>query len=104
MPKNNPENPMRLEIDPNVAKGDYSNFVKIQHTAIDFRFDFARVFPDENLMFVNSRIFMSPLHAKMFCSALKDNLDKYEKSFGVIDVRPDKSIQMPVVTGSKETH
>jgi hypothetical protein len=95
MSNDNEEKIMTVEIEPGAVRGEYANYVKIQHTPIDFRFDFAKVMPDENMMFVCSRLFMSPLHAKMFLSALKDNLDKYEKQFGPIEVRGDKVIPIP---------
>lgn len=104
MPKQNDDSQqVHVHVMPEAQKGDYANFVKIQHTAIDFRFDFARVIPDENVMFVGTRLFMSPLHAKMFFNALKDNLDKYEKIFGPIELRGDK--MMPLAgSPSREKH
>ena len=66
--------------------GNYSNFVRIQHTAMDFRFDFAKAITDEHTLHIFSRIFMSPIHAKMFYKALEDNLHKYEEQFGQISL------------------
>lgn len=83
--------------------GEYSNFVKIQHSAIDFRLDFAKIVPEDNTIYVHTRLFMSPIHAKLFAKALEDNIEKYEKSFGVIQLKVEKGVP---ITGlpSKEMH
>ena len=83
--------------------GEYSNFVKIQHSAVDFRMDFAKMVPEENNLYIHTRLFMSPIHAKMFAKALLDNVEKYEKKFGTIQLKIEKGVPMTGVV-SKETH
>lgn len=87
----------------NARLGEYSNFVKIQHSAIDFRLDFAKILPEDNTIYVHTRLFMSPIHAKLFAKALEDNIEKYEKSFGVIQLKIEKGVP---ITGlpSREMH
>jgi len=94
---------VRVEIEESARRGEYCNFVRIQHTAMDFRFDFARAVPDENLLTVHTRLFMSPIHAKMFMKAIEDNILKYERQFGTIELNVSEN--MPVdTTGTKITH
>lgn len=77
---------MEAVIGADAKVGTYSNFVQIQHTPLDFRMDFAQVVPEDKKYYVNSRIFMSPQHAKLFANALMDNIQKYENQFGEIQV------------------
>jgi hypothetical protein len=93
----------RTVIAEEAIRGEYSNFVRIQHSGIDFRFDFAKVIPDESTVYVHTRMFISPIHAKMFLKALQDNVEKYESNFGKIELKMEKGI---MVTGaaSHEVH
>ncbi len=86
-----------------VKLGEYANFVKIQHSGIDFRFDFAKVLPEENAVYINTRMFMSPVHAKLFYKALEENIQKYEKNFGPINIGGTHGIPIPGVP-SREKH
>lgn len=94
---------IRTEVEESARRGEYSNFVRIQHTAMDFRLDFARAIADENLVSVHSRIFMSPIHAKMFLKAMEDNIKKYENQFGTIQIVPASAIALNP-DGSKFMH
>jgi hypothetical protein len=85
-------------------RGEYSNFVRIQHTAMDFRMDFAKAIADEQTLIVHSRIFMSPVHAKMFLRALDDNIRKYEAQFGAIELTPSAGAIPVPGTSSHSTH
>ena len=78
---------VKVEIAPGARLGEYTNFVQIQHSGIDFRFDFAKFVPEEALMHVHTRLFMSPVHAKLFFKALEDNISKYESKFGQISLK-----------------
>lgn len=86
-----------------VRLGDYTNYVRIQHSGIDFRFDFAKIISEENAVCVISRLFMSPMHAKLFYKALEENIQKYENSYGPINIGAAKGIPLPG-TPSKEKH
>ncbi len=103
MPKEKSTTELNLEMSESARLGEYSNFVKIQHSAIDFRLDFAKIVPEDNTIYVHTRLFMSPIHAKLFAKALEDNIEKYEKSFGVIQLKVEKGVP---ITGlpSKEMH
>jgi hypothetical protein len=102
-PKKQEPPEVTVVIEEHAKHGDYSNFVRIQHSAMDFRFDFAKAIVDENTLIVNSRIFMSPIHAKMFFKALDDNIRKYEEQFGAIALNLAAPINFPG-HGSTEKH
>lgn len=101
--KKNEPMEVKVEFEKSAKRGEYANFVRIQHTAMDFRFDFARAIPDENSLKVHTRMFMSPIHTKMFLKALEDNIQKYESQFGPIEFNAAETIPL-TTSGSKTTH
>jgi hypothetical protein len=62
--------------------GVYSNNMAVTHTREEFVLDFLMVAPPAGS--VTARIVLSPGHAKRVVAALKENLRKYEETFGVI--------------------
>ena len=58
----------------------------------EFVLDFIRILPWLNKSKVRSRIVISPMHAKTFLMAVKDNIEKYEKKFGAIKVIKNNKI------------
>ena len=85
----------KLELTESARLGEYSNFVKVQHSGIDFRFDFAKILPEDNVLYVHTRLFMSPVHAKLFLKALEDNIQKYEELYGTIQLKLDRNAPVP---------
>ncbi|HOO56151.1 MAG TPA: DUF3467 domain-containing protein [bacterium] len=83
--------------------GEYTNFVKIQHSGVDFRCDFAKILPEEESVYFHTRLFMSPIHAKLLMKAMQDNIEKYEAQFGTIELKMDRTVHVSA-TGSQETH
>jgi hypothetical protein len=73
---------MQIEIDPDLQP-QYSNVAMIAHTETDFIIDFAQVLPYTNGR-IKARIILSPDHIKRLLAALKENVARYEKSFGEI--------------------
>jgi hypothetical protein len=63
---------------------DYANFVLITHSAAEIILDFAQVLPRTPKGKVQSRIVMTPMHAKLLHNALGQNLSQYESKFGAI--------------------
>lgn len=64
----------------------YSNVVRISHTPAELVFDFGLILPGEKVAQIVSKVVMSPLGVKLLHSALTDNLQKYEKKFGEINI------------------
>jgi len=86
------ERKLKIEIDPSLQAGVYSNVALITHTKEEFIFDFALIQPQAPFAKVVSRVIMSPGHAKRFFSALAENLKKHENTFGEISPSEEKKI------------
>jgi len=81
--KEQPQN-LKLNINPDVARGTYSNLVIVSHGATEMILDFAQMLPGTDGAMVRERIIMNPIHAKRLLAALNDNIKKYEQQFGHI--------------------
>ena len=84
---NNPkeQNNLKLNINPEVAAGTYSNLVVVSHNPSEIVLDFAQMLPGIEGATVRQRIIMNPIHAKRTLAALSDNIRKYEQQFGTIE-------------------
>ena len=76
---------INVELSDEVAEGIYSNLAMIAHSQSEFVVDFIRLMPGVPKAKVKSRIIITPDHAKRLLAALKDNIEKYEQSFGKIE-------------------
>lgn len=77
---------LKIELTPEVAEGIYSNLAIITHSSAEVVVDFVRVLPGVPKANVKSRIVLAPEHAKRLLFALQDNIQKYEKNFGTINL------------------
>src|SRR3989337_4165713 len=93
-----PENQINIELSEEMAEGVYANLAMIAHSNSEFVIDFIRLMPGVPKAKVKSRIVITPEHAKRFLHALKDNIEKYENSFGVIK-RTDDMPKFPMNFG-----
>ncbi len=82
--ENNKKNEIKIELTPEVAGGTYSNLAMIAHTGNEFFVDFISMAPNIPQAKVQSRIIMSPENAKNLLFALRENIAKYEATFGEI--------------------
>ena len=78
------ENKLNFELPEEVAQGTYSNLAIITHSSSEFILDFVRMMPGMPKAKVNSRIILTPEHAKRLLMALQENVVKYEQQFGPI--------------------
>ena len=75
----------------------YSNVVRFYVSNSDFSFDFAAKDPRisgktmKEKTKVQVRVVMSPHHAKAFSKMLMANVEKFEKTFGVVNTEPIES-------------
>ncbi len=76
------KNRLDIELTNEIAQGIYSNLAVISHSASEFIVDFVRVMPGVPKAPVKSRIVLTPDNAKRLLKALKDNISKYESTFG----------------------
>lgn len=79
-----PTQQINVEIGDSEVEGIYSNFAFITHSPAEFIIDFARILPGMKKAKVNSRVIMTPQHAKMLFLALENNIKKFEDRFGEI--------------------
>lgn len=79
-------NQFQITVTPEVEDGVYSNLAVITHSSAEFILDFIRMLPNGGSPKVKSRVVMAPEHAKRLMYALNDNIAKYEKAFGPIDL------------------
>lgn len=103
---NKQNNQLQLEIKPEVAVGNYSNFAVISHSSSEFTLDFATMLPGMPKANVATRVIMAPEHAVRLLHALQENIMKYEQQFGKIKmpgVQPQRTIA-PFSSGSGEVN
>lgn len=84
--KEGPQAPKQIsvELSPEKAEGTYANLAIISHSPAEFIFDFTRLLPGLPKAKVQSRVIMTPQHAKMFMRAMNENIAKYEQQYGEI--------------------
>lgn len=75
---------INIEIDAEVAEGQYSNLAIINHSMSEFVVDFVNIMPGNPKSKVKSRIVLTPQHAKRLAKALAENVRKFEKANGEI--------------------
>ncbi|MBN1953085.1 MAG: DUF3467 domain-containing protein [Bacteroidales bacterium] len=95
------KNQLNIELKEDVALGTYSNLAIITHSTSEFVVDFIRIMPGMPKANVQSRIILTPEHAKRLMQALKDNIDKYESLHGPIkDLEGGGSPNIPLNFGA----
>lgn len=78
------KNQINIELSEEIAQGIYSNLAIITHSNSEFVLDFVRLMPGIPKAKVQSRIVLTPEHAKRLMFALKDNVEKFEQANGKI--------------------
>ncbi|MCD7710431.1 MAG: DUF3467 domain-containing protein [Porphyromonadaceae bacterium] len=92
---------LQIELTPDVAEGIYANLAVISHSSSEFVADFIRVLPGMPKAHVKSRIVLTPEHAKRLLFALEENVVKYEKQFGKINVGEGSSKPPFIIPGGE---
>jgi hypothetical protein len=85
---------VKIMVPNEIKRGVYCNLLLVSHTKEEFLMDFVLISPSEAV--VTSRVIMSPGHMKRTLSALKDNLEKYEKEIGKIEVAPSPTAKRTI--------
>ena len=85
---------LNIAIDENIADGVYSNLAIINHSTSEFIVDFVNIMPGSPKAKVKSRVILTPEHAKRFKIALNDNIQRYEKSNGIIQTNEPPKIPL----------
>ena len=96
--------PIQVEIAKDL-KPTYSNFAIIHHNYNEIVMDFAHLLPNLPQAQVQSRVVMTPYHAKLLLQALTHNLQNYEKHFGEIKMRGSGAPgRLPIGSTSTQVH
>ncbi|AYA38435.1 DUF3467 domain-containing protein [Hymenobacter oligotrophus] len=83
------EQQINIELSEEIAEGEYANLAMIAHSSSEFVIDFIRLMPGLPKAKVKARIVITPEHAKRLLSALSDNIERYERSFGTIKTQDE---------------
>lgn len=78
---------LQIQIDEDVSQGAYVNLAIVNHNETEFVLDFIFVQPQQPRAKVRARIISSPKHTKRLLQALQENISRYEKRFGIIDIQ-----------------
>lgn len=84
--QNQGQDQFQIELPQDVAQGQYVNFAFIAHSHSEFVLDFARILPGMPKGQVCSRVVLAPEHAKRLLQALQENVVRYEREFGKIEI------------------
>lgn len=85
---------IEIQLDEQVAQGNYCNLAIIAHSTSEFILDFATMLPGLPKARVKSRIVLTPEHAKRLLLSLQENVTRYESNFGKINI-PAKQMLDP---------
>lgn len=77
---------VQIEIDPVTANGVFVNFAMVNHTETEFTLDLMYLQPQAPRAAVRARAILTPKHMKRLLLAMQENLGKYEKAFGTVEV------------------
>jgi len=77
---------LEIQIEEDVAAGQYINMVVVNHNDSEFVLDCIYVQPQAPKAKVQSRLITSPRHAKRLLLALQGNVASYENKFGEINL------------------
>lgn len=91
-----PQN-LNIEISEEMAEGKYANLAIITHSHAEFVLDFVNVMPGTPKSRVNSRIILTPQHAKRLVNALAENIQKFEDEHG--QIKDYEEVQIPFQFG-----
>jgi hypothetical protein len=75
---------IKISFPQEIQGGVYANNMVVSHTREEFILDFLMVAPPAGT--VTARVIVSPGHMKRVLEALRDNISKYENSFGTIQI------------------
>ena len=80
--QNSEQQQINIELSEEMAQGVYSNLVAINHSPTEFVLDFIQMMPGVPKAKVQSRVILTPEHAKRLLQALGENMARYEQNFG----------------------
>ena len=96
MENNDQNNQIQIELPDDIAQGIYSNLAIIAHLSSEFVIDFVRILPGMPKAKVQSRIVITPEHAKRLLYALNENINRFESQNGSIQVDNSAGFLPPI--------
>ena len=87
---------LQIQMDDDVAQGQYINMAMVNHSETEFTLDMIYIQPQQPKAKVRARLITSPKHCKRLLLALQDNIGKFEAKFGTIDVSGPGPGDLPV--------
>lgn len=74
-------------------EGRYANYFTVGYNAFEFLLDFGQFYPEGKEARLHTRIITNPIYAKALFETLRESIDRYEQTFGVIakEHREEKS-------------
>lgn len=85
---------IEIQLDEQIAQGNYCNLAIIAHSTSEFILDFATMLPGLPKARVKSRVVLTPEHAKRLLLSLQENITRFESNFGKINI-PAKQMLDP---------
>jgi len=85
---------IEIQLDEQIAQGNYCNLAIIAHSTSEFILDFATMLPGLPKARVKSRVVLTAEHAKRLLLSLQENITRYESNFGKINI-PAKQMLDP---------
>ena len=77
---------IEIQLDEQIAQGNYCNLAIIAHSTSEFIIDFATMLPGLPKARVKSRVVLTPEHAKRLLLSLQENITRYENNIGKINI------------------
>ncbi|MFN8699660.1 MAG: DUF3467 domain-containing protein [Flavobacteriales bacterium] len=102
MENKNQQPQLNIELNEEVAQGVYSNLAVITHSPAEFVIDFIRIMPGIPKARVQSRIILTPQHAKRLMKAMAENIAKYESQHGKISESQGPENMFPLNFGGPQ--
>jgi hypothetical protein len=84
MPNGSGGKEIKVNFPQELQGGVYANNMVVTHTKEEFILDFLMVAPPAGT--VTARVIVSPGHMKRILEAIRENLSKYENTFGTIQI------------------
>ena len=86
---------IEIQLDEQVAQGNYCNLAIIAHSNSEFILDFATMLPGLPKARVKSRVILTLEHAKRLLMSLQENITRYESNMGKINIPTKQPILDP---------
>ena len=86
---------IEIQLDEQVAQGNYCNLAIIAHSNSEFIVDFATMLPGLQKARVKRRVILTPEHAKRLLLSLQENIARYENNVGKITIPTKQPMLAP---------